>query len=87
MQNAIHPCCELRVVGDDDKAGADLGIELQHQLINPLRSVAVKIARGLVGEDAGGTGNKGPGNSGALPLAPGEFSRLMAAAMPQTHHI
>ena len=71
-------------MGDDDETGADLGIEGEHQLIDPLRRMAIQVTGGLVRQDAGRTGHQCPGDGGALALAPGEFAGFVPAAMAET---
>jgi CRP-like cAMP-binding protein len=83
--DAVHAPGELGIMGDDDEAGADLLVELEHELVDPLGGVAIQVARGLVGENAGGAGDEGPGDGGALALAAGELGGLVPAPVAEAH--
>ena len=60
---------EVEVVGDDDEAGVELGVECLHQVEQGEGASAVQVAGGFVGQHAGGLGDQGACHGDALAFA------------------
>jgi hypothetical protein len=74
---------QFQVVGDDDEAGADLGVQLQHQFVDALRGVPIEVAGRLVRQHAVRARHQRPRDGRALALAAGEFAGLVPQPVPQ----
>ena len=68
-------------MGHDDKTGADLTIELQHQRIDLVGRFSIQITGGFVRQHTVGMVYQRPGQCGSLPFAPGEFGRFVFKAL------
>src|SRR6202049_5087616 len=69
VQGAVGPRGEIGIVGDDDQAGADAAIELEHQIEDLTCSTAIEIARWFVSEHARRSGDQCAREGDALALA------------------
>src|SRR5260370_34048811 len=69
MQGAVGARRKIGIVGDDDQAGTDAAIELEHQIEDLTGSTAIEIACRLVGEDTRRSGDQWARQGGALSLA------------------
>src|ERR1700733_14216846 len=67
--------------------GVALGVELIEERHDLDRSLGVKIACGLVGEDDGGFVHQGASDGNALALTAGEFVRLVIHALAKVYRL
>src|SRR3979411_3034477 len=74
VQGAVGPRGEIGIVGDDDQAGTDAAIELEHQIEDLPCRTAIEIARRLVSEHARRSGDQCARQGDALALAAGELA-------------
>ena len=70
-------------MGDDDEAGTDGPVELQHQIDHALRRVTVQVARGLVAQHAGGPRDQSAGERGSLALSLDHYNVFLRQAGPE----
>src|SRR5215213_3344185 len=67
----------LRVMGDHNDGLIEPEVQLLKHVEDYRRVLGIEIARGLVGEDDGWTGNDGTRKGHALLLAAGKLKRLV----------
>ena len=85
VQRAIRTRRELGIVRDDDERGADVGVELEHEVEYLARGLAVEVAGRLVGEHAARLGDERTRERHALALAARQFAGTMLQSMAEPH--
>ncbi len=84
-QTLLHATCQFEIVSDDDEAGAQLLVELLHQIKQVFRTVAIQIAGWLVRQHTGRIRHQRARNRSALALAAGQLGGQMPDAMRESH--
>ena len=80
MKQQGHPVAHAQrlppVVGHQDRCGAKLPVQGQHQLPHVLPQVLVQGGEGLVQQQQTGSGGQSPGQGNPLPLSAGQGTHL-----------
>lgn len=72
-------------MGNNNKAGPQFTIELQHQFIDLRGGVLIEITRRLIGQYTLGLGHQGAGDGSALALTAGQLTGLVFESMTQPY--
>ena len=66
---------QVAIVGDDDEAGVEFGVQRLHQIKQGVGAVAVEVAGGFIGQHASRMGDQCASYRHPLTFAAGQFSR------------
>jgi hypothetical protein len=87
VEDAIGDLGGLGVVGDHEDGLVELAAGLAEHLENGVGIFGVEVAGGLVGEDDGGAGDEGAGDSDTLLLAAGELVGAVVETALDAEHL